>query len=383
MNISQFNQFDTIKIDNKNNAFDFVRLVLALFVVFAHSRYLYGAPDILNWQAKYFDNLHAGNVALWGFFAISGYLVTLSWQRSSGIVDFVIKRYKRIFPGYWMSVLVCGLFFIPFWYFIKEKTMSGFWVTNGLDIWKFLSSYLDAHIKVSVVGAFSPDYVNGPWWTIHHELRGYLFLGVLGFFGFIQSSKRYLILGLTVFLNLVRIHYSFNPEFANFYRQWFGDERLLLFGLVFMWGVSLNLFKDLVPLKWSGLLISLAGLVLGTSFDFLPILLPFCFTYLILSLCYVIPIRNISNKIGDLSYGIYLYHWPVRTTLQLLGFQSALGLWPFLGLNLLATLPLAFLSWNLVEKRFLARHKAPSKVEPKAEIDEPSLQPEPLVTAKQ
>lgn len=355
--LTKFNQLDNIKIDNKNNAFDFVRLVLALFVIFAHSRYLFGADDILHWSEIHFDNLHAGTIALWGFFAISGYLVMSSWQRSNGIVDFVIKRYKRIFPGFWVSILVCGLFFVPLWYFMKEKTLDNFWTMNGLDWWKFISSNLDSEIKVNSVGKVAIDAINGPWWTIHHELRAYLFLGILGFLGLLHSSKRWLILAITIILNLTRITYSFKPEFAIFYGQWFGDERILLFISVFMWGVSINLFKDILPIKWSGFLASFIGLILGTSFDFLPIVLPFCFTYFVISLCYVIPIRNISKKIGDLSYGIYLYHWPVRLTLQMLGFQATLGIWQFLGLNLILTLPFALLSWNLVEKRWLGRHK--------------------------
>lgn len=133
-----------------------------------------------------------------------------------------------------------------------------------------------------------------------------------------------------------------------------------------MWGVCLNLFRDIAPLKWSSLILSFVGLVLGTYFDILPVLLPFCLTYLIVSLCYIIPIRNVSKKIGDLSYGIYLYHWPVRLTLQMLGFQASLGLWQFVGLNLIMTLPLALVSWNFVEKSLLIRHKVnPEKTDAK------------------
>jgi peptidoglycan/LPS O-acetylase OafA/YrhL len=356
MNLYQFNKLDTIKIDNKNNAFDFVRLVLALFVVFAHSRYLFGAEDILHWEAKYFDNLHAGTIAIWGFFAISGYLVTTSWQRSNGIVDFVVKRYKRIFPGFWVSILVCGFLFVPLWYFIKEKTLANFWAINGLDWWKFMSSNLDSEIKVNSVGKVAIDTIDGPWWTIHHELRAYIFLAILGFLGFLKGSMRWLTLVITIFLNLTRIHYSFNPEFASWCGQWFGDERILLFISIFMWGVSLNLFKDILTLKWSGTLVSFLFLIGGTVFNFLPIVLPFCFTYFVISLSYILPVRNISKKIGDLSFGVYLYHWPIRLTLQMLGFQSTLGLWQFLGLNLILTIPFALLSWNFVEKRWLGRH---------------------------
>lgn len=202
MEVSRIQELDLIKIDNKNNAFDFVRLVFAIFVVFAHSRYLYGAQDILHWQAKYFDNLHAGTIALWGFFAISGYLVTSSWQRSNGLVDFVIKRVKRIFPGFWFSILVCGLFFAPLWYFVKEKSMANFLELNGLDLWKFMSSNLDAEIKVNNIRNVTPDIINSPWWTIHHEFRAYILPGVLGYLGLLNGYKRWLILPLTLLLNL-------------------------------------------------------------------------------------------------------------------------------------------------------------------------------------
>ncbi len=350
-------KLDIIKIDNKNNAFDFVRLILALFVVFAHSRYLYQADDILHWSETHFDNLHAGTIAIWGFFAISGFLVTSSWQRSNGIVDFVVKRYKRIFPGFWFSIFVCGCFFVPLWYFIKEKTLLDFWAINGLDWWRFMSSNLDSEIKINSVGKVAIDTIDGPWWTIHHEVRAYIFLGFLGSLGFLKGSYRWLILAITFFLNVVRIVYSYNLDFASFYGQWFGDERILLFIAVFMWGVSINLFRDFLPIKWSGMALSFLTLLVATIFSFLPIVLPFCFTYFVLCLCFTLPIRNISKKIGDLSYGIYLYHWPVRLTLQMLGFQSTLGFWQFVGLDLLLTLPLALLSWNFVEKRWLVRHQ--------------------------
>jgi peptidoglycan/LPS O-acetylase OafA/YrhL len=352
----QFHNLDTIKIDSKNNAFDIVRLVFSLFVVFAHSRYLFGAEDILHWQEIHFDNLHAGTVGVWGFFAISGFLVTSSWSRSNGIVDFVVKRYKRIFPGFWMSILVSGLFFVPIWYFIKEKTFDGFWQTNGLNLWKFLSSNLDSEIKVNSVGSVGLDAINGPWWTIHHELRAYIFLGIIGLFGFLTPAKKWIALLITIFLNLTRITYSFNPDFAKLYDLWFGDERILLYITIFMWGVSMNLYKDFFKIKWSGIAIALNAMILGTTFSFLPIVMPFCFVYLVISLCFIFPVKNISHKMGDLSYGIYLYHWPVRVTLQTLGLQTVgLSLWQFLGLNYLIVLPFAFLSWNFVEKRFLTK----------------------------
>ncbi|MGJ7519668.1 acyltransferase family protein [Variovorax sp. LT1P1] len=59
-----------------------------------------------------------------------------------------------------------------------------------------------------------------------------------------------------------------------------------------------------------------------------------------------------SSRFGDLSYGIYLWAWPVQ--------QSGIYLFgkdrPFfvlLSFSIAATLPLAFVSWHAIEKKAL------------------------------
>ena len=356
------------KIDLKNNAFDFVRLLLALFVVFAHSRYLFGASDFLHWEAKGFDNLHAGSVGVWGFFAISGFLVTTSWMNSKNLADFLSKRFKRIFPGFWMSLLVCALVFAPIWYAIKIKTFSGFFDANGLHVWKFISNNFDSAIATQAIGSVANDSVNGPLWTIHHEVSAYIILGfIFSILGAIKLSnhiiQRRIILTVALLLSAIRIFYTYNTDFSRIYSTWFGDERFLLFLVVFMWGAVISLYKDVLVPHWPSAIISFVILMIATAFEFLPIVFPFCFAYLIISLCFALPFKNISKIAGDLSFGVYLYHWPVRLTLQMLGFQESLGLWSFLCLNIILTLPIAYLSWHLVEKRFLNHIKIAKPVD--------------------
>jgi peptidoglycan/LPS O-acetylase OafA/YrhL len=357
--------FSSTKPDLKNNAFDFARLLFAFFVVYAHSRYLYGEPDILHWEAARFENLHTGSIGLWGFFAISGFLVTGSYFNSKGAIDFLTKRFKRIFPGFWFSLLMCALFFAPLWYFLKLKTLTGFWDINAIHVWKFLTTNMDALIQIQSIGDVAIDQVNGPYWTIHHEISCYIILGTI--LALINSLKRFQknvqrnsILAITLGLSVIRLIYIYHPEFHNAYSEWFGDERFLLFLVVFMWGSTIFLYRELLIPSWAGAFISLFILVLATKTDYLPVVFPCCFTYLVISLCFMLPLRNISRKIGDLSFGVYLYHWPMRLTLQMLGFQQELGLWSFIALNIICTLPLAYLSWHLIEKRFL-KHAKPVK----------------------
>jgi peptidoglycan/LPS O-acetylase OafA/YrhL len=343
-----------VKVDLKNNAFDFVRLVAAVMVVFGHSGYLYGSKEI-GWEAKYFDNMHSGTLAVWIFFGISGFLVTMSWQRSNGIVDFIIKRAKRIFPGFWVNLFVCAFVFAPVIYFLKNKTFINFWELNGFDIWKFVSNNLDGEIKSGSIGS-DVGGINGPLWTIHYELRSYLVLGLIGLAGFVNTSRKWFMLCLAVFFQIIRAVYSFVPEFATFYNVWFGDQRILMFLSMFFWGSAIALYLEKYKPNLVVFGLSVILILLGTRFNFLPLVFPFCFVYTILFLCFVLPIQNISKKIGDLSYGIYLYHWPVRIALQFMGVQ-AMGLFWLFGLNLICTIPFAFLSWNFVEKRFLVRHR--------------------------
>jgi len=59
-----------------------------------------------------------------------------------------------------------------------------------------------------------------------------------------------------------------------------------------------------------------------------------------------------ATLFGDLSYGIYIYAFPVQQTMVWIS-AAAWGVWPSMLCSLVATLLLAFLSWHLVEKRAL------------------------------
>jgi peptidoglycan/LPS O-acetylase OafA/YrhL len=63
------------------------------------------------------------------------------------------------------------------------------------------------------------------------------------------------------------------------------------------------------------------------------------------------PVRQIANRY-DLSYGTYIYAVPVTQALLVL--DPTLGVWPLIALTAIIVLPLALLSWNLIERPALA-----------------------------
>ena len=112
-----FFSFQNQPIDLKNNAFDFMRLALALLVVVSHTQTLglFGMePNLRITDFKFFyDGLvTVGGFAVYSFFVISGFLITGSWLNSNNdLVLFAKKRLVRIVPAFWVALVVISLVF--------------------------------------------------------------------------------------------------------------------------------------------------------------------------------------------------------------------------------------------------------------------------------
>jgi peptidoglycan/LPS O-acetylase OafA/YrhL len=99
---------------------------------------------------------------------------------------------------------------------------------------------------------------------------------------------------------------------------------------------------------------ALAGLVLSVPIgQFIPLFPLFgCYLALWLALNPRLPVIP-AARFGDLSYGIYIYGWPVEATaIWLLGGHAAW--WQVFLLALPVTAVLAFLSWHLIERPALS-----------------------------
>jgi len=82
------------------NNFDFIRLVAASLVVFSHSFILAEGTD--GREPLYFltaGREDLGQVAVATFFVISGFLITMSFESSRSIGNYLWKRVLRVFPA--------------------------------------------------------------------------------------------------------------------------------------------------------------------------------------------------------------------------------------------------------------------------------------------
>jgi peptidoglycan/LPS O-acetylase OafA/YrhL len=128
-------------------------------------------------------------------------------------------------------------------------------------------------------------------------------------------------------------------------------------------------WRDVIPARWS--LVAVSVVIVVTAG-----LLPDYRVVAALPLAYAVIVSGalIHNKRlrlrTDLSYGVYIYAFPTQVLLAVLGL-TFLNPLVFFVISTIATLPLAALSWFLVEKRAMSlksrlkrRSIAPAAAEP-------------------
>ncbi|TNM65682.1 acyltransferase [Aliirhizobium smilacinae] len=94
------------KIIHKNK-FNLVRFVFATTVILTHSYVIYDGHadrDILH---RLTGSLSLGEIAVDGFFIVSGFLITGSYLQSKSALHYFQKRVLRIYPAYLVCYLIC------------------------------------------------------------------------------------------------------------------------------------------------------------------------------------------------------------------------------------------------------------------------------------
>lgn len=334
-----------------HNNFDFLRLLFASFVIFTHSFALLGHLES--------DPFHAltervlSEIGVCGFFSISGYLIHQSLERSSSWISFIRKRALRIFPGLAVAVLFSALVLG-----LAVTTLPPATYLSHKDTWLYIADnvlLLPRHLTLP--GVFEHNYetaVNGSLWTLRYEVLFYVLLSLL--FRTPAAVKKVILplvfLLLLTGFTLIHYHWVTLPggwlKFALY---------ISTLGGYFVAGALLSLYSDRVQQnKRPLLLISSIVFVASLCFWHQPLTIPGLIAFpvmVITSGLHYTPALQLSRYTGDISYGTYIYAYPLQQALIV--WLQPQGAWVLM----LASFPLAWLagllSWRFVEKRFLKR----------------------------
>ena len=100
-------------------------------------------------------------------------------------------------------------------------------------------------------------------------------------------------------------------------------------------------------------LVACIGLIASVPLNAFILLFPLFGSYLVIYLAFAPWLKPFpAARYGDLSYGLYIYGWPIEQAIVWLN-GGAMSWWTLFAIALPVTAIFAFLSWHLVEKRAL------------------------------
>ncbi len=258
------------------------------------------------------------------FFVISGYLVSGSLARSASLGDYLKKRLLRILPGLIVALLVTAL--------ILGATVTSLPLSDYLrspQVWLYVAkNALLYPVDYTLPGVFAanpfPFVVNGSLWTLRLEFSCYLALALLAAVKLLRLPVVTVLTVLTA-VALIALRLVWPPQ-----EGWLRlADVAVLNGYLFLGGVWLHLHGK--PPPWPALAVGIVLLATPLWMLGLPAV--------------VLGLGRLSapKLPADLSYGLYIYAFPLQ---QVLAMHGALSLWT----SMAVTLPFAAASWFLVEK---------------------------------
>ncbi|MEC5217954.1 peptidoglycan/LPS O-acetylase OafA/YrhL [Actimicrobium sp. GrIS 1.19] len=343
--------------------FDFLRVFLAVCIVFVHAIQLTGYREALMETPGWF--LTYALVPM--FFALSGFLITASAIRLS-LKNFLLNRGLRIVPALAVDVVICALVIGPL---LTTYSLGDYFSGASFRVY-FLNVF--GWIHYSLPGVFTnnhSDQVNGALWTVPYEIMCYVFAAIFIVANWLRSKFKVLAL-TTVFLLVGGFIHPFGlfamlPEtlqgaadFLLVSKESQILEAFLLGIVAYQWRASIQYSKTAF---WGCVALCILAALFPrvASWNISRLVLLPALTYMTVFIgLSAIPIPSYFKK-GDYSYGIYLYHDPLMQSVIALFPAIAMGSYAGTAFTFLCGLSMVLLmsnlSWHFVEKPILAMRK--------------------------
>jgi peptidoglycan/LPS O-acetylase OafA/YrhL len=319
------------------NNFDFLRLLATTVVLFSHQYTMLGLP-----QPTFFGVSASGGYGVMIFFSMSGFLIAQSWRADPHLLRFAAKRALRIWPALAVLALLTTFALGPW-----LTTLSIGDYLRHPKTWDYLG-WLKLSVEPALPGVFEtnpyPYYVNGSLWTIPVEVTCYFALALAGLTGALKWPRVACIfaIALAVFLWIEVVSNKLLVDGLRWKGMYF---LFFLSGVCFelLWSQRRSWLKAMLVFSFA---VGIFAAFNGQDIMALLLILPAACILLGLQST---PVLRRFGRFGDVSYGMYLYAFPVQqTVVLLLGKEVSISnTWlPVIGI----TFTLSLLSWHFVEK---------------------------------
>ena len=334
----------------RDNNFNLIRLMAALSVLGGHSVAVLGLPSS---REFFFDHLglSLAEMAVDVFFVTSGFLVAGSLVNRGDVIAFLWARALRIYPAIWVMLILTVFVLAPA---LTTLPLADYFASPKTHDYFVKCATLIGGVRYSLPRVFETNPLhgefNGSLWTLPIELRLYCYLAA-GWL-VLAAAPAIRMRAMSVAAPIVACAYLVLILRGRLFGAPFNAADTRIF--MFLYGTTLYLWRDRVPMSPGILFAALACLLIASVNEqaffvvYVVSLAP-----LVLHLAYLPKGRVLAfNDWGDCSYGVYIYAFPIQQTLAFL--FPGMPLIAMILVSAAITLGVAALSWTLIERRALA-----------------------------
>jgi peptidoglycan/LPS O-acetylase OafA/YrhL len=326
-----------------------LRILFATLVLLSH------APQIADGNTSRellsrltHQDMTLGALGVDGFFLLSGYLIVESWRRNPEFLNFLRKRMLRMLPGYLVAVAL--------------SVLAVGWLAPGApQFFRHLGRPLVDSVLVlsapSTPPVFPGDFyplANGSLWTVAFEFRCYLLVALWGICGLFRRTAVWPLFTLVLLAFWLSQWPASHIHLGRTLVALLGDpEQTVRLTAIFGIGGSFNLLRKRIGFRTEFDAIAMTVLVCAVLLRTprLEVFVALFGGYLLFSFGRrTMPWLNWMRRVPDISYGIYLYGWPVECLW--VWYRHGSPWVAFAGSAVLA-FGLGWLSWHFVERPML------------------------------
>ncbi|MEY2580224.1 MAG: hypothetical protein QOE09_73 [Ilumatobacteraceae bacterium] len=350
-------------LDSRSAGFDLLRLALAFLVLVSHTWPLGGfgneptsplAPKVLT----------LGGFAVGGFFALSGLLVGRSSLNRPTAV-FAKARFARIMPALWTAMIISAFVVGLIGWAHRHHEVSAYFTfrPDGPFAYVGRAATLPVSFSHGIADVFVHDtpygiktggsFINGSLWTLPYEVRCYVVIGLVAIAARKFGSRRTMTIAWLVSLALA-IGYAKRVDLTSFVAGPYADRQLAAFLFVFLTGALVAAWAHKISLfGWVPVAALVVALVAGRGPAFWSEHITQAAMALVLPpvAALVAPAARLLRGV-DISYGLYLYAWPMQQLVALYHWASRPA--TFIVVSTLLAAACGVGSWFFVERPAMA-----------------------------
>lgn len=333
-------------MQKKHDNFLIIRILAAIAVIYGHSFALTVAVGQRDFVLMYLKKTHIAHEAVSIFFVISGFLVTGSYLNRKKFTTFMKSRILRVYP----ALIICLLLTVVILGPIVSTYSVNDYFSQGHTYSYFLKNLSLIKPDFSLPGVFTDNRltgVNGSLWTLPAEIRMYIFLGLFGFLGILYNKVLFNVV-LLVFITMSIWQPDWVPLMSH-------NHKYFRLGGMFALGVFMYIYRHDIPLNAGILLILFIASWISYSSPYFLIVFSFLLAYSVIYFAYVPIVKNNEKYLMDISYGLYIYAFPIQQLLVYY-YPEIRPYALFWSATFITTL-FAIVSWKYIEKPMLKLKK--------------------------